>query len=247
MTWLRLGVRSVVVTLGALAQSGLAWSITAGQIDDFQDSTTAGWAVGVMSPVPPVNVASGGPDGVGDAYLELTSQGGGGPGSRLAVANALQWTGDYLAEGIPAVVLDANLFSANPVSLRLALVGPGGAFASATPVVFPAFSGWQLAEFSLDAADLIAVSEGATLELTLSNVTSLRLFHSAGTPGLPAGGIPNGEPIVANLGLDNIEAVPEPVQPLFLAAGLVTLWSLARWRARACGSDEMGAWDRRRR
>jgi hypothetical protein len=61
-------------------------------------------------------VASGGPDGVGDAYLELTSLGGIGPGSRLAVNNALQWTGDYLAEGITDVVLDANLFSANPVS-----------------------------------------------------------------------------------------------------------------------------------
>jgi hypothetical protein len=97
----------------------------------------------------------------------------------------------------------------------------------------PAFSGWQLAEFSLDAVDLIAVSEGATLELTLSNVTSLRLFHSAGAPGLPAGGNPNGEPIVASLGVDNIEAVPEPSQPVFLAAGLATLWSLARWRTRA--------------
>jgi hypothetical protein len=233
MTRLRLSVCSFIVTLGALAQPAPAWSITAWQIDDFQDGTTAGWGVGVVSPVPPVNVASGGPDGAGDAYLELTSLGGGGPGSRLAVDNDLQWAGDYLAEGITGVVLDANLFSANPVSLRLGLIGPGGAFASATPVVLPAFSGWQLAEFSLDAADLVAVSEGATLNLTLSNVTSLRVFHSAGPPTLPAGGIPNGEPIVASLGFDNIEAIPEPAQPVFLAAGLATLLSLPRWRARA--------------
>jgi hypothetical protein len=186
-----------------------------------------------LSPVPPVNVASGGPDGVGDAYLELTSLGGGGPGSRLAVDNDLQWAGDYLAEGITGVVLDANLFSANPVSLRLGLIGPGGAFASATPVVLPAFSGWQLAEFSLDAADLVAVSAGATLDLTLSNVALLRVFHSAGPATLGVGGIPIGEPIFASLGVDNIEAVPEPSMPVLLAAGLATLWSLARRRARA--------------
>ena len=233
MTPLRLGVCSLVVTLGALAQPAPAWSITAGQIDDFQDGTTAGWGVGVVSPVPPVNVASGGPDGVGDAYLELTSLGGIGPGSRLAVDNALQWTGDYLAEGITNVVLDAHVFSANPVSLRLGLIGPGGAFASATPVVLPAFSGWQLAEFSLDAADLVAVSDGATLDLTLSNVASLRVFHSAGPPTLGVNFIPVGEPISASLGVDNIEAVPEPSQPVLLAAGLAALWSLARWRARA--------------
>jgi len=194
MPRLRLSVCSFIVTLGALAQPAPAWSITAGQIDDFQEGTTAGWGVGVVSPVPPVNVASGGPDGAGDAYLELTSLGGGGPGSRLAVDNAVQWAGDYIAEGITGVVLDADLFSANPVSLRLGLIGPGGAFASATPVVLPAFSGWQLADFSLDAADLVAVSEGATLNLTLSNVTSLRVFHSAGPPTLPAGGIPTGSP-----------------------------------------------------
>ena len=230
MTRLRLGVCSFVVMLAALAQPAPAWSITAGQIDDFQDGTTQGWSVGGVSPLPPVNVSSGGPDGVGDAYLELGSHGGSGPGSRLAVDNALQWTGDYLNGGFTHIVLDASLFSSRSVSLRLALSGPGGAFASADPVVVTPSGGWQLVEFSLAPEDLIAVSQNATLELTLLNVTSLRLFHSSGPPGLPAGGIPNGETIAAILGVDNIEVVPEPSSWLMLVAGSGLLSALYRRR-----------------
>ncbi len=230
MTRLRLGVFSFVVMLAALAQPAPAWSITTGQIDDFQGGTTQGWIVGGVPPVPPTNVSSGGPDGVGDAYLQLTAHGGGGAGSRLAVDNALQWTGDYLNGAFTHIVLDVSLFSSPSVSLRLALSGPGGAFASADPVVISSFTDWQYVEFSLAPEDLIAVSENATLELTLLNVTSLRLFHSSGPPGLPAGGIPNGEAIAATLGVDNIEVVPEPSSWLMLVAGSGLLSALYRWR-----------------
>lgn len=160
MTRLRLGVCYFAVMLGALSQPDPAWSITAGQIDDFQDGTTQGWSVGGTPPVPPMNVSSGGPEGVGDAYLELNSHGGAGAGSRLAVDNAVQWTDDYLNGGFTHIVIDASLFSSPSVSLRLALSGPGGAFVSADPVVVPSFTNWQLIEFSLDPADLIAVPEG---------------------------------------------------------------------------------------
>ena len=230
MTRLRLGVCCFAVMLGALSQSDPAWSITAGQIDDFQDSTTQGWSVGGTPPVPPMNVSSGGPDGVGDAYLELNSHGGAGAGSRLAVDNAVQWTGDYLNGGFTHIVIDASLFSSPSVSLRLALSGPGGAFVSADPVVVPSFTNWQLIEFSLDPADLIAVPEGGDLDLTLLNVTSLRLFHSSGPPELGLGGIPKGEPIAAILGVDNIEVVPEPSSWLMLVAGSGLLSALYRRR-----------------
>jgi hypothetical protein len=216
--------------LAALVQPAPAWSITTGQIDDFQDGTTQGWSVGGVSPLPPINVSSGGPDGIGDAYLELASHGTGGPGSRLAVDNAVQWRGDYLNGAFTHIVLDVSLFSSPSVSLRLALSGHGGAFVSTNAVAVPPFSDWHLIEFSLDPADLVAVSENATLELTLLNVTSLRLFHSSGPPGLPAGGIPNGEPIAAILGVDNIEVVPEPSSWLMLIAGSGLLSALHRRR-----------------
>lgn len=226
----RLGVCFFVLMLAALIQPAPAWSITAGQIDDFQDGTTQGWGVGGTPPVPPANVVSGGPDGVGDAYLELNAHGGTGAGSRLAVDNFVQWTGDYLNGGFTHVVLDVILLTSPSVSLRLALSGPGGAFASANPVGVSSFSDWQFIEFSLDPADLIAVSEDATLELTLLNVTGLRLFHSSGPPGLPAGGIPNGDPIAAILGVDNIEVVPEPSGWMMLVAGSGLLSALYRRR-----------------
>ena len=85
-----------------LAQGAAA--VTLGQIDDFEDGTTQGWVVGIgtgaTSPVPPVAVATGGPDGADDGYLLLTSVGGFGAGSRLAVINATQWAGDYTTSGI---------------------------------------------------------------------------------------------------------------------------------------------------
>jgi hypothetical protein len=175
-------------------------------------------------------VSSSGPDGIGDRYLELTALGGAGPGSRLAVDNALQWAGNYLHGGFTHVVFDAKLFTSPSVSLRLALSGSGGAFASADPVVVPANSGWQFVEFSLDPADLIAVSENATIDLTLLDMTSLRIFHSSGPPELPVGGIPIGEIIAAKLGVDNIELVPEPSSWQMLIAGVGLLSALYRRR-----------------
>src|SRR5688572_20409255 len=46
-----------------------ALGITGGQVDDFQDGTTQGWS-GMSAPT---NVATGGPDGTGDRYLQISS------------------------------------------------------------------------------------------------------------------------------------------------------------------------------
>ena len=63
---------------------------------DFESGTTDGWQVGNANhPNPPTNVASGGPDGAGDNFLQAQSNGGGGAGSRLAFFNeSADWTGD---------------------------------------------------------------------------------------------------------------------------------------------------------
>jgi hypothetical protein len=62
--------------------------------DNFEDGTTQGWFVPGDHPVPPTNILTGGPSGVGDNYLQVTALGGDGPGSRLSVQNFSQWTGD---------------------------------------------------------------------------------------------------------------------------------------------------------
>src|SRR6185295_5265377 len=74
--------------------------------DTFQDGTTDGWFAGGgpgggVPPVPPQVIPTGGPEGAGDQFLQITSNGiAGTAGSRLVALNAAQWAGNYLAAGI---------------------------------------------------------------------------------------------------------------------------------------------------
>jgi hypothetical protein len=209
----------LAVVLGALPAS--AAPILIGQQDTFEDGTTQGWVVSLLgspSPVPPVNVATGGPAGVDDNYLQLTSIGGGGAGSRLTVINPAQWAGDYLAGGVGSVSMDLLNLGATDLSLRLLFEDPAGGpptniAASTTPFVLGAGSGWVHATFGIAPADLTALMGDASA--ALSGATVIRLFHSdvIGFPGLP---------IVASLGVDNItaEAIPEPASLVLFSVSL---------------------------
>ena len=214
-----------------------------GQIDTFEDGTTQGWQINILgmgsppSEALPRNVASGGPGGVDDAYLELNSLGTPAPGGRLSVINLGQWSGDYLGEGIHAIQIDVNNLGTSDLFLRLLVADPipgppqNMAF-SAEPVFVPSASGWMTITFPIQASDLTAGL--GTVETALSNVRELRLFHSA-DPVFP------GDPIAARLGLDNIEAigvsVPDISSTAFLLGGallsMVGLWHLPRERGQA--------------
>ena len=100
--------------------------VSAGQVDDFEDGTVQNWIIGATGSSSPVNVASGGPDGVDDNFLEYTSTGAGSIGSRMAIFNANnQWSGDFISEGIVEIQFDAEV-TTNDLHLRLAFQGPGG-------------------------------------------------------------------------------------------------------------------------
>jgi hypothetical protein len=117
----RVGTLAVLTSV-ILTSSAAAIPITA---DDFEDGTTMGWFVGDPThPAPPVNIATGGPAGAGDNYLQLVATGGGGAGGRLAVLNDAQWARDYLAAGIKAIVMAVNNFGPDEVTLRPARVHP---------------------------------------------------------------------------------------------------------------------------
>ena len=90
-TFRALAVCTFVAALGA---PSVRAAVVFGQIDDFQNGTTMGWDEGSPSPNPPVNVATGGPDGAGDRFLQTNSSGGNGPGSRMVMFNQNQWAGD---------------------------------------------------------------------------------------------------------------------------------------------------------
>jgi hypothetical protein len=189
-------------------------AVVVGQIDTFEDGTTEGWTTaigptGAIHPAPPSNVSSGGPDGLDDNYLLLSSLGGFGPGSRLTVLNFSQWSGDYLAAGIGAISMSLNNFGNDELYLRLLFEDPMGApptnvAFSTNPVVLLPGSGWQNFLFPVNPGALTAPIGSA--EAALSQTTILRIYHSA-APEVP------GDPIVAQLGVDNIQAlaaVPEP-------------------------------------
>lgn len=200
-----------------------SWSLTAsavsvGQIDDFEDGTTQGWDNGNLAPGP-ANVASGGPAGADDSFVQIDSSGGSGFGSRLVVFNRLEeWTGDYTAAGVDGITLDVNNLGQTDLVLRLLIADgvPGSPSNSAmTAGIFvPAGSGWSQLAFSLAPEDLLV--RNGSIAAALAGATELRLFH-APTAVFPGPGI------VASLGMDNVHAVPEPGSGGLLAASLLGL------------------------
>jgi hypothetical protein len=218
---------AVVLWVCCLVSPGIAFAVTLGQIDTFEDGTTQNWTVGLLGaphPMPPQNNPSGGPAGVNDNYLLLTSLGGVGPGNRLTVINPGQWAGNYLAAGVTTISMDVNNLGGTDLALRLLfedpVAGPPTDIAISTnSILVPANSGWISVVFPIMPGDLTVLSGDVTAALT--NATELRLFHS------PALGFP-GPAVVSSLGVDNIAAVPAPPPALLLTTGLAGLWFLRR-------------------
>jgi hypothetical protein len=97
---------------------------------------------------------------------------------------------------------------------------------STDPFVLPADGLWHHAVFFLDASHLTRVgSTTLTLSGLLGNVAELRILHAT-TPVL------NGDPIVGQLGVDNVRAsaIPEPAGAVLAFAGATALGLAARRR-----------------
>jgi hypothetical protein len=229
--WLATALVAAASTISSTAQ---AQNIAVGNQNTFSGGTTEGWLINLLGfggavPQPQV-IPTGGPGGAGDAYLQLTSRGGGGPGSRLVALNLEPtWTGNYLAAGVGALAIDAINLGQSSLTLRLMFENPIGPnaptdiAASFTGATLAAGSGWQRLLFPL--ADLRVVAPMMDLTALLSNTTAIRLYHS------DAFGPP--EPVTAQLGVDNITAVaavPEPSTFLLVGGGLVAAAAFRRRR-----------------
>ena len=206
-----------------------AFGAVLGQVDDFEDGTTQGWVVGVamgaVHPAPPANVADGGPLGAGDNYLQLTSIGGAAAGSRLAVLNLSQWTGNYLADGIGLIAMDLMNLGNTDLALRLYLenpmAGPPTDDAVTDAFLLPAGAGWQRAIFNVGATGLTALN--GDLNTLLSNVTAIRIIHNP-DPTFPP------PAVTSVLGVDNIAAIPEPSALVLVASGIALVLAVQRRR-----------------
>ncbi len=205
-------LRHIAVSCCLIAATDAA--VVLNQIENF--SARNGWDSGDPNPNPPVLAANSGPLGSGDNALRVTSNGGGGPGSRLIVFNTTAWTGDYPAASITALVADLRNSGSTSLSMRMAFDGPGGKFVSA-PTLITAFSGWVHAVFDIKPGSLISAG-GSNAAATLAGVTELRVLHSSTVDY-------RGAQISSGFLVDNIQAVPEPTTvALFCLAGAMLLF-----------------------
>lgn len=208
-----------ILVAGCLAFPPAVSAIAVGQTDTFEDGTTQGWVVGLlgaMPPSPPANIADGGPQGMGDNFLKITSQGGGGPGSRLTVINVSQWTGNYTAAGITTIVMYLRNLGATDLDVRLSL--SNGTDSAVTDAVFlPTGGEWTQVTFAVTAAAL-TVTNG-DVDTLLSDVSELRIFHNP-DPTFP------GPSIVAMLGIDGVTALSIPAAPVLGGTAQILLIAL---------------------
>lgn len=178
-------------TMLTVAMSGASCGLLL--VDDFQDGTTQGWTSGSANPNPPI-WASGGPDGPGDGYLRIESNGLAGPGGNLVAFNTDQWSGDYAAAGVVAVRAELRNLGETDLVIRLLVEGSGGSFLTAAAASLPVGGEWQRVVWPT-----AALSGIADPGLVLSGVTKLRILH-APTPD-------DAEPLAGVLGVDDVTAL----------------------------------------
>lgn len=197
----------LVVQLPGVAEC----TITLNQIDSFTGGSTDNWTQGPRG-IPNVsNVASGGPNGAGDPYLQLVSGSFGGD-SRPVTFNQTQWIGNYTAAGVGLIQMELKNFNVGSTALPIritisdvAITSPSASgYSSTTAFSLPADGQWHLAKFNLNAASLTAVNSPIdSLSVELTKIAELR-FLSSTAPSVI------GDFISAQIGIDEIIALPPP-------------------------------------
>jgi hypothetical protein len=228
----------LAVILSAVVGASARADISSLSFNDFEDGTVQDWTRGNNpSPTNPINVATGGPTGVGDNFLQVSASGMADvQGGRLVVTNAIgygqTWTGDYISAGIVAINLDViNLNSSVDLYIRLGL--SNDQFAQTgfiTPSFFlPAGSGWMNHTFSILETD-ITNDTGLVYGDVFQSIETIRVYDNVLDSNYT--GFIHGQPVA--FGVDNIRAiaaVPEPSTLSFLMIGGTVLAGRRRRRA----------------
>lgn len=201
-----------------------------GQVDDFESGSTSGWSEGGSSDNPPKVEDNGGPDGIGDAWLEVESDGGSGAGSKMAFFNRSQWSGDWSALG-EAPRLEA--FLSNPgtraLAIRIGLEmagGDGTRWVSTAAIALPAGAGWTRSTFDVSPSAMTRVSGTRSLAEVLAAVGELRILSRESGPAW------TGDAISAKLGVDDfgVPAAAEPHRRFVAAAARAAGAGGSLWR-----------------
>jgi hypothetical protein len=204
-----------------------AKALSSGQFDDFQDGTTQGWGVG--GGTQPSNIPGNGPAGATDRYLQYTSRGGGGSDSRLIIFNQSQWQGSYTNAGITGISLELKNSGPTTLSMRLAFfLNRTTGFSATTPFSLPADGNWHQASFALTSANFTTIGSPGTFNSLLGNFTGqLRILDSA-SPAL------EGDAIASTIGVDDIQAVPEPNAVNLVGLAVLTLMGCRLFKSPSC-------------
>ena len=214
-----------------LAGAASLSTITSGamlQTDDFQSGNTEGWLGNLFAP--PTLQPTGGPAGLDDAFLLVSSAPAPGPGSSLATHNSgTNWAGDYASVSAGSVTVDLmNPVDSPSLEMRLVLFSTellSERWTSTASTVVPNDGIWHNYEFALAETDLTQIQGEASYSNLIGDVVRIMLRHNAGPP------LDGGTPITASLGVDNVRLVSAP--PMFTADfdgdGDVDDQDLAQW------------------
>ena len=177
--------------------------IVFGQLDDFENGTVMDWTHGFPSPNPPTNIATGGPGGTDDNYLQNTSTGGMGAGSRQVMFNQTQWAGNYNAAGVTRITGFMKNFGTTDLFMRLAVQGGtlNSWYASTNAISLPASGAWTPFTFDLTPSAMTGVIANEPLSDVLASVFALRILSAQAAPEL------RGDIVAATLGVDNLRAL----------------------------------------
>ncbi len=179
-----------------------AFAIAPYSLDTFQNGTLSGWSGSTQASTLPSIVSTGGPAGANDKYLRVKSNGGTTAGGKLSIHNETQWAGDYVTNKITAVELDVKNEGTTTIKYRFVIEGISGArFVSTVPVTITPNSGWIHIAFPINSSSMTLTQGAGTLNECIATGYRIWLRHSDTASN-------NGSAIVAQIGVDNIFAIP---------------------------------------
>jgi len=205
----------LLICVLSFLSSSIARAVQVATIDDFQDGTFMGWSGAATS-----NISTGGPAGANDHYL-LLSSGSFGTVPNLATSNTdARWTGSYTASGVTGVGVDLKILGGSSLTMRAVLFGgSSGAtqITSINSIPLAADGLWHHLTFDLQPGSLSAVAGTDSVANVLASVNRIMFRHQSGAASA------GGTSVSAQVGMDNVAAVPEPAMAASLALASLLL------------------------
>ena len=192
--------------------------------DDFESGDSQEWGGGGGAGTVVSHVATGGPAGAGDGFLQIDA-----PGGFLASFNQrTDWTGSFAALApVDKLLVNVDLMSpaeSDPLSIRLVMFEPSATrWTSAMAQAVPSDGVWRNYTFSLAATALVRVAGAGDYAALMAGVERVMFRHD---PDGPSAG---GEYVSGTLNLDNIELAKDVLPGDFDENFVVDGTDLARW------------------